>query len=116
MHPGVACIQCHETDRGPRLTIAGTVYPTAHEPDDCDGVGSGGVEVDITDAAGNVFRIPVNAAGNFYTSEQVTTPFNAKVLAGGREIAMTAAQTSGDCNSCHTVQGANSAPGRLTAP
>jgi hypothetical protein len=115
MHPGVACIQCHETDRGPRLTIAGTVYPTAHEPDDCNGVAAS-VEVDIADADGNVFRVPVNAAGNFYATQLVTMPFHAKVVAAGREIAMNAAQTSGDCNSCHTEQGANSAPGRITAP
>jgi hypothetical protein len=25
-------------------------------------------------------------------------------------------QTSGDCNSCHTVNGANGAPGRIMAP
>jgi len=29
---------------------------------------------------------------------------------------MTAPQTSGDCNGCHTQTGANGAPGRITLP
>ena len=37
MRPGEACISCHSASGGPRLAVAGTVYPTAHEPDDCDG-------------------------------------------------------------------------------
>ena len=37
MNPGRACITCHSTMNGPSLTIAGTVYPTAHEPDLCNG-------------------------------------------------------------------------------
>src|SRR6476661_7108614 len=33
MDPGVACIQCHARSReAPRFAIAGTVYPTGHEP------------------------------------------------------------------------------------
>jgi hypothetical protein len=115
MHPGGACISCHETSGGPRLTIAGTVYPTAHEPDDCDGV-SGSLQVVITDANGRTLTLSVNAAGNFYSTSSVAFPFHAKVVSGGAERAMTAAQTSGDCNSCHTVAGANSAPGRIMAP
>ena len=34
----------------------------------------------------------------------------------GRERLMIAAQTSGDCNSCHTQAGASAAPGRLLTP
>jgi predicted CXXCH cytochrome family protein len=29
---------------------------------------------------------------------------------------MSGAVTAGDCNSCHTEQGANGAPGRIMAP
>jgi hypothetical protein len=34
----------------------------------------------------------------------------------GRERAMVTMQTSGDCNSCHTQNGANAAPGRIVLP
>ena len=53
MNPGRACITCHSTMNGPSLTIAGTVYPTAHEPDLCNGAnGSNGARVVITGADG----------------------------------------------------------------
>lgn len=115
MHPGRACISCHEQAGGPQLTIAGTVYPTAHEPDDCDGV-AGSVQVVITDADGATQTLRVNSAGNFYSAAAVAMPFHAKVVSGGQERAMSAAQTTGDCNGCHTVDGASSAPGRIMAP
>jgi hypothetical protein len=115
MHPGRACIDCHQSSDGPRLTIAGTVFPTMHEPDDCDGA-SANVQVVITDANGKVLTLPVNAAGNFYTSSSVAMPFHAKVVSSAGERAMNATQTTGDCNGCHTPTGANSAPGRITSP
>jgi mono/diheme cytochrome c family protein len=43
-------------------------------------------------------------------------PFTAKVTYKGRERAMAAVQTSGDCSSCHTQTGTNGAPGRITLP
>jgi hypothetical protein len=46
----------------------------------------------------------------------VVTPFHAKVTYMGRERAMATAQTSGDCNSCHTQNGTMSAPGRILLP
>jgi hypothetical protein len=116
MHPGMACINCHQSSDGPSLAIAGTVYPTVHEPDDCDGVTGGAVHVVITDATGQTFQLNVNSAGNFYSSAPIAMPFHAKVVSASGERAMTAAQTTGDCNSCHTVNGANSAPGRNTVP
>lgn len=115
MHPGVACIDCHVKNGGPRLSIAGTVYPTAHEPDDCNGV-NGGLKVVITDGAGKTQTLSVNSVGNFYSTTAFTKPFTAKVVNGTTERAMTASQTSGDCNSCHTVSGTNDAPGRIMAP
>jgi hypothetical protein len=120
MHPGGSCIACHSTTGGeaPRYSFAGTVYPSAHEPDDCNGVNGTSIAatVVITDAAGKVLSVPVNRAGNFYSSGSVTMPFHAKVVSGGKERAMSAAQTSGDCNSCHTESGASSAPGRIMLP
>lgn len=132
MRPGAACISCHRSSGGeaPSFLIAGTVYPTAHEPDDCLGgtgmLGVGGVTVVITDANKQVVSIPVRTgsanrpgSGNFYLSTRVgtlTPPFSAKVTFMGRERAMNTAQDSGDCNSCHTQTGANGAPGRILLP
>jgi hypothetical protein len=114
MHPGVACIACHDANFGPSFSVAGTVYPTGHEPDDCNG--ASGITVVITDAKGQTFKIPTNSVGNFYSQANIATPYNAKVVSAKGERAMVASQTSGDCNSCHTQDGTNSAPGRITAP
>jgi hypothetical protein len=122
MHPGGTCISCHTSGGGedeneaPRFTIAGTVYPTVREPNDCNGVNGAGIQVVITDATGRVLTLPVNAVGNFSSTTAVTRPFHAKVVRGGVERTMTATQTSGDCNTCHTQNGANGAPGRIVVP
>ena len=52
MNPGRACISCHAgEDDAPRFTIAGTLYPTGHEPNLCNGVnGTTGARVVIVDA------------------------------------------------------------------
>ena len=113
MHPGQACIKCH-TKKGPKFSIAGTVYPTAHEPDDCYGLGSSTVV--ITDATGKVLTLKSNSAGNFYSQTAIKMPYTAKVIVGTKERAMKDSQTNGDCNSCHTVTGAEKAPGRIMAP
>lgn len=120
MHPGNACITCHAQrrskgdDDAPRFTIAGTVYPTGHEPNDCNGAPSATVEV--TDATGAVTSLPVNAAGNFFTSAAIAAPFHLAVVANGKRRAMGASPPTGDCNSCHTPDGANMAPGRIALP
>lgn len=65
MHPGLECIGCHQREgEGPRFDIAGTVYPTAHEPDDCNGTGSG-ITVVITDSTGRQLSLQTTAVGNF---------------------------------------------------
>lgn len=119
MNPGMACITCHQTRGGeaPTFTIAGTVYPTGHEPDLCNSkVGGDGARVVITGADGKTLTLTPNAAGNFSSTSQVKTPFQAKVTYQGRERLMLTAQTSGDCNSCHTQNGTSMAPGRITVP
>jgi hypothetical protein len=120
MNPGLACISCHRDQReAPSFTIAGTLYPTAHEPDRCNGAGaaaSGAARVVITGADGNSITLTPNTAGNFYYQGAVATPFRARVTYMGRERDMGQAQTSGDCNSCHTQNGANQAPGRIVLP
>jgi hypothetical protein len=118
MNPGRACIACHVNSGGaPRWTIAGTVYPTGHEPNLCNGAnGSNGALVVIVDAANRTITLTPNAAGNFMTTTAITPPYRAKITYQGRERIMPVAQTSGDCNNCHTQTGANGAPGRITLP
>jgi mono/diheme cytochrome c family protein len=109
MAPGEACMGCHGN-----MSAGGTVYPTAHEPDDCNGVG--GSQVIITDATGKVYTLPVNSAGNFYTGSTIKKPYTAKVVSGGKTRVMVGPQTNGDCNACHTEAGTQKAPGRVMAP
>jgi len=118
MHPGCACITCHDSSRGaPLFGFAGTVFPSGHEPDDCNGANSAtGARVVITDATGKQISVGVNSAGNFYSSATLRTPFTAKLVMGAKERVMTASQTDGDCNSCHTQDGLQGAPGRITLP
>ncbi|MFO0682113.1 MAG: hypothetical protein U0234_08680 [Sandaracinus sp.] len=119
MNPGLACIACHDTDfRAPSFSVAGTVYPTGHEPDRCNGINgiANGVTVDVTDANGTTVTLNVNRAGNFFYEGSLTPPFTASVSYQGRVRHMVGAQTSGDCNACHTQNGASAAPGRITVP
>jgi hypothetical protein len=115
MRPGGACITCHAQKGGPAFKVAGTVYPTAHEPNDCNGVATP-VNIVITDAKGKQITIPTNGVGNFFQRGKVQAPFKAKVVAGGKERVMNGTVSAGDCNSCHTEKGANGAPGRIMAP
>jgi mono/diheme cytochrome c family protein len=70
----------------------------------------------IVDAANQTITLTPNAAGNFFYAGAVTFPFHAKVTYQGRERIMVAAQSNGSCNACHTQNGANGAPGRITLP
>ncbi len=130
MHPGEACIDCHQNpgkyglqDTGPGMWIGGTVYETAHELKECLGVDGTQqtTSVEVTDANGQVITLQVNATGNFYLRKAagvpaVVYPITARVLSGGATRAMSKAVTTGDCNSCHTLKGANDAPGRIMSP
>jgi hypothetical protein len=122
MHPGVACRSCHVTlgSAGSYdFDISGTVYPTAHEPDDCNGIG--GTTVVITDANNTDHVLSVNSVGNFYNNDalgflKIPVPYTAKVVSGTSTRPMITPQTNGDCNSCHTETGTLAAPGRIMAP
>ncbi|HEY8077404.1 MAG TPA: hypothetical protein VIF62_24930 [Labilithrix sp.] len=124
MQPGSACRTCHVlggSASGKTWDIAGTVYPTAHEPDNCNGAVPSGVTIVITDANGAQTSLPVNGVGNFYHADlfgfgKIPTPYTAKVVSGGKVRAMLTPQTEGDCNSCHTVSGTMLAPGRIMLP
>jgi hypothetical protein len=110
MEPGASCNSCHNH----AFTIFGTVYPTAHEPNLCNG--ANGIKVVITGADGKTQTLTTNTAGNFYSQTAVAKPFSAQVTSGNGTRMMMATQQSGDCNSCHTQNGANSAPGRIMSP
>lgn len=129
MAPGRACIDCHTRERlggedeAPAFWVAGTLYPTGHEANNCNGAdGRSAYRVDVTDAAGRVHALPVNRVGNFMLDKRdvsaFTYPYTAKVvsLTDGSERPMVKAQDSGDCNACHTKDGTQDAPGRVTVP
>ena len=123
MHPGRACNTCHlQNGEGetPIFTLAGTVYPTAHEPNECIATGlNGAATVVVYDSSPNhnAYTLYVNANGNFtLTQAGFVFPYTAKVVYQGRERPMNASQTNGDCNGCHTQDGANGAPGRILLP
>jgi len=119
MNPGLACISCHKSSGGeaPTFSVAGTLYPTAHEPDLCNGFnGTAGAQVVVTGADGKSLTLTPNGAGNFSSSTSVKLPYQAKVVYMGQERAMVETQSTGDCNSCHTQNGASGAPGRILLP
>ena len=110
MSPGRACLDCHS------FAVAGTIYPTGHETNDCQGLNDAQVMLVITDANGDSATLPVNSVGNFAASGELTLPFTAKIVRGNAERRMRTPQTNTDCNECHTAEGANGAPGRIVPP
>jgi len=117
MEPGHACIACHSQGGGPTLTVAGTVFPTGHEPDDCNGSPAGGAVVTVTDMNGVTASFTASSvSGNFRGSTQLVFPITARVTFKGKTRAMGTAVSTGDCNSCHTQSGTSNAPGRITLP
>jgi cytochrome c553 len=128
MAPGQTCIACHEyTNAGgdgmeaPSFAFAGTVYATAHEPDDCAGgpIPPGGerAEVEVVAADGQRYVAPVTEGGNFMLEDTaIAFPIQATVRFQGRSRAMVQSQLLGDCNLCHSVEGVSGAPGRIMLP
>jgi len=123
MNAGRPCNACHEqvnTEQGgdsPLFTLAGTIFPTAHEPDDCRAPAAKGAQVEITDFKGKVVVVTANEAGNFFYKEaDLEFPYTAKVLFEGRERAMAHPQKNGACNECHSESGVQDAPGRILLP
>ena len=126
MRPGDTCISCHKSSGGksPQFLVAGTVYPTRHEPLNCNGLES--VSVVITDANGTETTLTSNAVGNFacgptpssgFTVCNPVFPISARILTmDGKTATMTDPQMTGDCNSCHTETGNSNAPGRISPP
>lgn len=121
MSPGLACRECHKTDADTfNYFFMGTVFPSFHEEDLCNSPPPAGAKVELLDEQGNVtLTLTPNAAGNFMSSAVVPgvpLPYRARLVANGLARSMTTKQTDGDCNKCHTEQGAEGAPGRLVWP
>lgn len=116
MHPGGDCIGCHTQSGGaaPAFVVAGTVYPNLDAPLDCDGVA--GATVTLEDAAGVVWGLYTNDAGNFALSAKDAPdfrfPFRAQITYQGEINEMDPSQGRGSCNACHTLAGDSGAPGR----
>lgn len=113
MLPGQPCVECHATARGGAriITVGGTVFSDLHQADDCRGVE--GIEVVITDSLGTTRRLATNASGNFYTRAELVPPLFAYVTDGTFERHMVDPVEHGDCNACHSAEGAELAPGRI---
>ena len=117
MEPGNACVSCHlNSGEAPLYAIAGTVYPTAHEPARCQATGISGAQVAVRASQGRSYVYTVNSVGNFIGADAIAMPYTAEVRYAGRVRAMATPQTSGDCNACHTENGVQGAPGRIVLP
>jgi hypothetical protein len=133
MDPGWACQACHKgqnfQNQNPMGYSAssrayyfmGTVFPDFHENDLCIDVNAGGVTVQIYDASGAMqYEMTPNNVGNFYIASKqanLTLPYTASITGPtGKKRWMLTPQVIGDCNTCHTVQGLNGAPGRIVIP
>jgi len=115
MRPGRPCLDCHDEDDDiAPLTLAGTVFDDRHAEDDCRGVRS--VQVIVTGADGTEHRLLTEVAGNFMTTADVAFPASARVVDDSAERSMLGPVEHGNCNACHTSEGAMDAPGRIVAP
>ena len=132
MNPGYACRSCHlgqnfngQNPGGVSKTtrayfFIGTVFADAHGKDLCESTPPPGSKIEILDKNGVVAQtLTPNAYGNFFSTSTTTTialPYTARVVSTGKTARMLTPQTNGDCNSCHTVQGLQNAPGRIYWP
>jgi hypothetical protein len=110
MSPGTACLGCHGA-RAPVFTFAGSIYASAHEPDQCNGVAANDALLLIKAANGFKLALTINAAGNFFTQTSLPKPYTVELRYQGRVVTKQEPQTSGDCNACHSEAG-----GRITLP
>ena len=129
MAPGQPCNDCHAyTNAGgdgieaPIFGFAGTVYRTAHEPDDCaggtlDAAGADRAQVEVVSATGQRLVAPVTDGGNFmFEDTAIAFPITARVRYRGRSRWMVEPQMTGECNSCHSADGQEGASGRIRLP
>jgi hypothetical protein len=118
---GEDCVSCHRVGgKAPRslFTVSGSVFRDASgEPRE---TGAAGVAVVLDDAAGRTVALATNAAGNFWSKEEVLFPVRVTLrsLPGGaprQGPAETCAH--GNCNQCHSYERPGvAARGRLVRP
>jgi hypothetical protein len=109
MTPGESCLSCHCPDShmagctgkaSQRVwTVAGTVY---NDPMADAGDGVAGVEVIVVGDAGTITMVS-NAAGNFYTAEDVGA-IEAVIVQNSKyrmQMNTSVKPPAGDCNGCH---------------
>lgn len=133
MNPGLACRSCHlgenfmgqnpngEVNAGFAMFFMGTAYSDFNEANLCNAnqVPVGAV-VEILDDAGVLkLSLPIDPSGNFRSNSTTAgfpMPYRARIRANGSVRPMGTPQTNGDCNTCHTEQGRENAPGRIVWP
>ena len=93
------------------MTLAGTVYQRADALTD-DGLD--GVDVVVTDDAGQVQRLHSNGAGNFYTRRALRFPVTVELVGStGDSVKMKHDVGLGECSSCHDLPPGDGALGRV---
>ncbi len=132
MAPGWACISCHTganfngqnpgglSADGDIRTFMGTVFAAPHEKDLCAPALPVTGKVQILDAVSDTVLLQMNfgTGGNFYGNlNSRPATWRARVITStGKTRTMQGPQSNGDCNTCHTVSGAEDAPGRIYLP
>lgn len=131
MTPGRACKTCHAA-MAPAANYAfqGTVFADFHTADDCNAPPPGDARIEILDPTGAVTKTLVPGLSGNFTSfdldDPQQPPYRARLVVGTLVREMQRAQTSTDCNACHTEQGKNAyadlhpddpaPPGRIVWP
>ena len=111
MNPGDDCLSCHQRDDNRRrFTIGGTVFFAL---DSLVDEGLEAAEIHVTDKNGKQLTLRSNSVGNFYTAEDVAFPLALELQFHNRRIVMQTPADSGACNTCHSAEPQNDAPGRL---
>jgi mono/diheme cytochrome c family protein len=121
LNPGEDCVACHRAGgKAPRslFTVSGTVFRSgAGEPRE---TGAAGVAVVLDDAAGRRVELLSNAAGNFWSREEVLFPVQVSLRGPpGGPVRQGPPDRChhGNCNQCHAYERPGvGARGRLVRP
>jgi hypothetical protein len=122
MYPGRDCVGCHLENDGPEFMLGGTIYPYVATPpqlqtikqtqtgEDC--FGQEGINLVITGADLQEYRVTSNRAGNFYVegkASDLVKPFKVRIdnylneETGALESpTMFTSPRYGGCARCHT--------------
>jgi hypothetical protein len=120
-NPGEDCVSCHRLGgKAPRslFTASGSIFRAGSgEPRE---TGAAGVELSLEDSAGRTVELVSNAAGNFWSKEELLYPVQVTVRARPGAPARRGPAdrcAHGNCNQCHSYErpGAE-ARGRLVSP